>query len=78
MEEVFSDPQVLHRKMLEVVDHPTIGKLKLAGIPAKYSDSDLRVRRPPPLLGEHTDEVLENFLGISKPDIARLKDTGVL
>jgi len=78
MEEVFSDPQVLHRKMLEVVDHPTIGKLRLAGIPAKYSDAELKIRRPPPLLGEHTDEILKEILGLPPLEIARLKETAVI
>ena len=41
MEDVFSDPQVLHRGMVREVDHPTIGNLRLAGIPLKYSDARL-------------------------------------
>ncbi|MFC2171725.1 CaiB/BaiF CoA transferase family protein [Acidobacteriota bacterium] len=78
LEEVYSDPQVLHRKMLQVVDHPTIGKLKLAGIPVKYSDADLRVRRPPPLLGEHTVEILKEYLDVDDAEIARLRQSEVI
>jgi crotonobetainyl-CoA:carnitine CoA-transferase CaiB-like acyl-CoA transferase len=78
IEDVFNDPQVLHRKMLEVVDHPTIGKLKLAGIPVKYSDAELSIRRPPPLLGEHTEEVLKEKLGLDTAEIDRLRRAGVV
>jgi len=78
MEDVFADPQVLHRGMLEVVDHPTIGKLKLAGIPVKYSDAELRIRLAPPLLGQHTEEVLKERLGLDGAEIARLREAGVV
>src|SRR5581483_5904304 len=58
LDQVFSDPQVLAREMLVEVPHPTIGTVRLAGIPFKLSETRPAVRRHPPLLGEHTDEVL--------------------
>lgn len=78
IEDVFNDPQVLHRGMLQVVDHKTIGQLKLAGIPVKYSAAQLRVRRPPPLLGEHSEEILREFLNLDEREIARLREEGVI
>lgn len=78
MESLFQDPQVLHRRMLEEVDHPTIGRLRLAGIPVKYSAARPCIRRPPPLLGEHTEEILGDFLGLSGGEIRRLRDQQIV
>lgn len=55
--EVFEDPQVHAREMVVSVEHPSIGELRLVGIPFKFSDTPATIRRPPPLLGEHTAEV---------------------
>lgn len=59
--EVLRDPQVLAREMVVTVAHPTIGDLKLVGIPFKFSDTPASIRRPPPLLGEHSAEVRREF-----------------
>ena len=78
IDQVFAAPQVLHRNMLVEVDHPTAGKVKLAGIPVKFSASPASVRLPPPLLGEHCAEVLSSWLGMSGEEIERLKRMSVL
>ena len=78
MDEVFKDPQVLHRNMLVEVEHPTAGKIKMVGIPVKYSDSDVGVRMPPPILGEHTHEILSDVLGYDSKRIENLKSEGVI
>lgn len=78
MDEVFSNPQVLHRKMLAEIEHPTAGKIKLAGIPVKYSEAEASIRRPPPLLGQHTAEILSEVLGYDAARIEKLKAEGVL
>ena len=59
--QVLSDPQVLAREMVVSVAHPTIGDLKLLGIPFKFSGSPAAIRRHPPLLGEHTAEVAGEY-----------------
>jgi crotonobetainyl-CoA:carnitine CoA-transferase CaiB-like acyl-CoA transferase len=78
MEHLFADPQVQHRDMIAEVPHPTIGTLKLTGIPIKYSETPGTIRRHPPLLGEHTDEVLTEALGYSSEQIEALKGQEVI
>src|SRR5690606_16578613 len=56
--EVLESEQVKARRMVETVTHPAIGELRLAGIPFKFSATPASIRRPPPLLGEHTAEVV--------------------
>ena len=78
IDQVFAAPQVLHRNMLVEVEHPTAGKVKLAGIPVKFSATPASVRLPPPLLGEHNDDVLSSWLGMKTEEIHRLKEKGVI
>ncbi|MFN8412463.1 MAG: CoA transferase [Anaerolineales bacterium] len=64
-EQVFSMQNVQEREMLVKMKHPTIGELPLVGSPLKMSDTPVQYRLPPPLMGEHTDEVLR-ALGIER------------
>jgi crotonobetainyl-CoA:carnitine CoA-transferase CaiB-like acyl-CoA transferase len=73
-----ADPHTEARKMVETVEHPTIGALKMLGIPFKFSDTECSVRMPPPLLGQHTDEVLEKELGLDAQSIAKLRAEKVI
>jgi formyl-CoA transferase len=78
MQHLFADPQVRHRDMIAKVPHPTIGTLQLTGIPIKYSETPGSIRLHPPLLGEHTDEVLAEALGYSSDQIEALKAQGTI
>jgi len=78
MEHLFSDPQVVHRKMIAEVPHATIGTLRVAGIPIKYSATPGAIRRAPPLLGEHTEELLAEVLDYSPEQIEALRRQGAL
>ena len=75
--QALDDPHTAARRMVETVAHPTIGDLKMLGIPFKFSDTPAAVRRSPPVLGEHTDEVLAE-LGMDKAAIAKLRSDKVV
>ncbi|MEM6496320.1 MAG: CoA transferase [Pseudomonadota bacterium] len=61
--EVFNDPQTLAREMVTQVEHTKVGKMKAIGVPVKLSDTPGAVRRAAPVLGEHTEEVIKDWLG---------------
>jgi formyl-CoA transferase len=73
IDQVFQAPQVLQRDMLMEVQHPTAGKVRMAGIPVKFSVTPASLRMPPPLLGEHSAEILQDWLGMSTAAIDDLK-----
>jgi len=78
VDQVFQAPQVLQRDMLIEVDHPTAGKVRMAGIPVKFSVTPATVRLPPPLLGEHNETILKSWLGLSADSIGELKKEKVI
>src|SRR5262245_27892850 len=78
VDQVFKAPQVLHREMLVEVEHPTVGTIHMAGIPVKFSLTPASVRLAPPLLGQHTEEVLATWLGMNGEEIAELKSKAVI
>ncbi len=73
-----ADPHTAARYMVETVEHPTVGALKMLGIPFKFSDTKPSVRRAPPTLGQHTDEILATELGLDPDAIARLRRDKVI
>jgi len=76
--DALSDPQTLARVMVETVDHPTIGPLRVLGVPVKLSDTPGGVHAPPPRLGEHTARVLREDLGYSDARVTALAETGAV
>jgi succinate---hydroxymethylglutarate CoA-transferase len=76
--EALADEQTAARQMIETVPHPTIGDLRLTGIPYKFSGTPAAVRRPPPLLGEHTEEILREEVGLDAAAIEALRRDGVI
>ena len=75
--EVVSNPQVLARNMISEVEHPKIPNLRFPSSPLKLTDSPATIRRVPPLLGQHNEEILEEA-GYSPEKIADFKERGVI
>jgi len=76
--QVFDDPQVRHRGMAIDLDHPLSGTVPLVASPIRLSATPATYRRHPPMLGEHTDEVLAELLGMEESEIAALREKGVV
>jgi crotonobetainyl-CoA:carnitine CoA-transferase CaiB-like acyl-CoA transferase len=78
LHEVFADPQVSQRGMLVSVDHALSAGLKLIANPIRYSATPLERYEPPPLLGEHTDNVLRELLGFTDTELDDLQRSGII
>ena len=76
--EALDDPQTAARRMVETIEHPVVGALKMLGIPFKFSDTACSVRSAPPTLGQHNDEILAGELGLDEKAIAELRRTKVI
>jgi crotonobetainyl-CoA:carnitine CoA-transferase CaiB-like acyl-CoA transferase len=76
--QALDDPHTAARAMIETIEHPTVGALKMLGIPFKFSDTACSVRRPPPSLGEHSEEILAGELGLDDKAIAELRRDKVI
>ncbi|MEZ5535948.1 MAG: CaiB/BaiF CoA-transferase family protein [Thiolinea sp.] len=72
IEQVFADPQVRARGMRIEAEHPLAGSLPMVNSPLRMSESPVKVDRAPPLLGEHTEAVLGDLLGLGAEELARL------
>jgi len=78
LQELFDDPQVDAREMIAGIEHATIGSLRVLGVPVKLSDTPGAVRTPPPLLGQHTRDVLQGDLGLDAAAIDTLRAQHVI
>ncbi len=80
LDQVFADPQVRQREMKIEMPCPGIkdGKVDLIGNPIKFSETPVAYRRPPPTLGQDTDQVLGELLDLGPAEIAALRDKGVV
>ena len=76
--EVADDPHLKARKMIVEVEHPRAGKVKVPGSPIRLSDSPLEEVVPAPLLGQHTDQVLKEYVGLSEEKLLDLRDKQVI
>ena len=78
IDQVLLSPQVVERKMVVEVPHPTAGSIRLTGLPVKFSGTPASIRLAPPLLGQHTAEVFGGWLNMDNSAIDDLKSKGVL
>jgi crotonobetainyl-CoA:carnitine CoA-transferase CaiB-like acyl-CoA transferase len=76
--QVFEEPQVKARGIHLKLDHPVAGKVDSVASPMRFSATPLAFERAPPVLGQHTDEVLRDLLGKSEAELAKLRSDGVL
>ena len=76
--EALDDPHVRARGMVQEVQHPTAGAIKLLGPVAKFSRTPAAIRLPPPPLGYDTDAVLTDLLGYGEGEIEELHAAGVI
>jgi crotonobetainyl-CoA:carnitine CoA-transferase CaiB-like acyl-CoA transferase len=75
--DVFADPQVNARGMTVVLPHPLSGSVRLVASPMKFSCTPVQYRAAPPLLGQHTDEVLSE-LGLPSTELAALRRSQII
>src|SRR5215469_13609557 len=75
--ELMADPSLNERGIMQTIDHPTSGKVKMPAWPVRFDGSPAKVK-PSPLLGQHTAEVLQSWLGVSAAEIDGLRADGVL
>lgn len=76
--QVFEDPQVRHRGLRVEMPHPQAGSVPLVASPLRFSASPVSYRQAPPLLGEHSEAVLQRLLGLTGEQIAALRQAGVV
>ena len=74
LDQVYDDPQVRARGMRQDLPHPVAGSVPLAASPMRFSASPVQYRRAPPMLGQHTEEVLREELGLDEEEIRALAD----
>ena len=75
--EAFDDPQVLHRQMVNDVEHPVAGQMRQIGQPFKFSETPGRIEQPAPYIGQHTDAILME-IGYSESEIGDLRAAAVI
>jgi crotonobetainyl-CoA:carnitine CoA-transferase CaiB-like acyl-CoA transferase len=75
---VFAHPHTQAREMILETEHASAGTVKLPGFPYKFSGTPAEIQKPPPMLGQHTEEVLTSLLDYSKEGVASLGEKGAI
>ncbi|MCK1983551.1 MULTISPECIES: CaiB/BaiF CoA transferase family protein [Peribacillus] len=77
IEQIFSDPQIIERELFTEMEHPVAGNIKQIGFPIKFSETPGKIHSHAPILGEHTEEILQQ-LDYSSEAIENLRISGVI
>ena len=75
--ELMNDPSLAERGIMQTIQHPTTGAVKIPAWPVRFDGTPPRVK-PSPLLGEHSAEVLSGWLGMSPQDVEALRQEGIV
>jgi crotonobetainyl-CoA:carnitine CoA-transferase CaiB-like acyl-CoA transferase len=78
LKQVFEEPQVIARGVKIELEHPSAGRVPLVASPMRFSATPLEYKRAPPTLGQDTDEILRDILGMDAPAIAKLRQTKIV
>ncbi len=78
LSEAMESPEVIEAGLLQTLNHPTAGDIRLMRSPMKLANTEQKPDRPPPLLGQHTDEVLRDVLDANDETLANLRSDGVI
>ena len=76
--EVIADPQLRHREQIIEIEHAEAGKIPMQGFVTRLSETDLSVRHPIPMAGQHTEEVLAQWIDYGPDEVADLKSNNVV
>ena len=75
-DDVMNDPQVIHNNIIRTIEHPVAGSFKAVMTPIEFSETPVAVYNPPPLLGQHNEEVLRE-IGYSTEEIVEIQSKGI-
>ncbi|XP_033103215.1 succinate--hydroxymethylglutarate CoA-transferase-like isoform X2 [Anneissia japonica] len=78
MQETFTNPQVIHNGMVQEIEHPVVGKIRIPGSAVRFSSQSIQNSEPPPLLGQHTGQILKEILDYSDFQINQLKEEHII
>lgn len=78
VDEALTHPQAVARGMIVEFDHPSAGKVRVVGPPFQFSQTQPVMNHAPPLLGQHTDELLREILGLRAKEISVLRERGAI